>query len=422
MAKKKTTKKKTRTKKPEGLSVITTVRGDEPQTARTLHNAASKAGCPVELIVVFDGQLPDENLEADQLLAHTTPRGIGPSRHRGIMAAKYEVVLLVDAHMNFEQDYGQKILHHYRLKKHAKDITCGRCIPAHPDLEPMAGTDGYTGARFALKSEESGGEKWCLSGKWSEQSVDNEIGCVFGACYSFRREWYKKIGEPLNLLAGWFGDEEYLSIASWLAGGRCFLLDYWVSHLFRDKPSFQWGRKDWMQPALNRARLIHLFPCEEDLKNDLLAWNALSVRNADYDYEQLIIKDYGRKEVIAAKLLWEKWADAVPGFMGRWVDAEAAPLEQRQQERLSRQLAGRTTDAPRLTAPEPGAPHVQTRDYIVCPNCGAYDSFRVTRTVTVNGEKRRYGHCKEPNCKKKGVMVSRNSGQTIYWGRDMDRI
>lgn len=405
-----------------GLSVITTIRGDEPRAEQTLVNMAQKAGCPVEVIAVFDGQMPPhEELPCDQLLVHTTPRGIGPSRHRGIKAAKYSVVLLVDAHMDFEQDYGKIILNHYRLKKHAKDVTCGRCIPALADLTPMSGSEGYTGARFTLKSEETGGEKWCLSGKWADQEVNSEIGCVFGACYAFTKKWYDEIGEPLNLLNGWFGDEEYLSIASWLAGGRCYLLDYWVSHFFRDHPSFQWSRDDWMLPSLNRARLIDLFPADPDLKLDLQAWNLLSVRASDDDFVKLQKKDAKRKEVIAAKELWSSWSDNVQGFLSRWVDESAAPLEERLKMRDEARPWKHTTDAP-IVAAEAPTPRVQSRNYIVCPNCGEYNSLRVDRTVTQGEERRRYGRCGNGNCKIRGVLVNRKDSQIMYWGKQADRI
>ena len=398
-----------------GLSVIITIRGEEPHLARTIHNVRQAAGCPVEIITVYDGQMNDD-VDADQVLVHLTPRGIGPSRDRGIKAAKYAVVILIDAHMNFEPGFGQKILDHFRLKKNAKDVTCGRCIPSLADLSPEAGNDGYAGARFSLKSEESGGEKWCLSGKWSDQEVNSEIGCVFGACYAFRRAWYEELGSPLLLLSGWWGDEEYLSIASWLAGGRCYLLDYWASHLFRDQPSFKWERTDWMKPTANRSRLIDLFPCEDGLKAELIAWHSLSLRTADAEYIAHLEADRRRPEVKTSKKLWKTWSENVPVFLEKWVDAEAAPLIDRLEMREAARPWKKTTEAPALAAPV--APRVQSRSYIVCPNCGQRESFRVSRTLRAKGEIRRYGRCANFNCKNRGVMVDREGGQVVYWGKD----
>jgi len=410
----------------QGLSVIMTIRGDEPKAAQTAINARDAAGCPVEVVAVYDGTEPDSDLPVDQILAHRNPRGIGPSRHKGIMAAKYAVVLLVDAHMDFEPGYGKVILEHFRKRSNYKDVTCGRCIPSMLDLSPMSGERGYTGARFSLKSEETGGEKWCLSGKWSAQD-EGEIGCVFGACYGFRRAWYKEIGEPLNLLRGWFGDEEYLSISSWLAGGRVVLLDYWTSHLFRDKPSFDWNRSDMMYPAVNRARLVDLFPAEPMLKEDLHAWLAMSIRSVDQGFISAYNADKVRPEVVEARKLWESWADNVPAFLERWVDAEATPLKQRQKEREAKRPwkseQPPTNRTPVKPAPQPmAAPRVQQRNYIECSNCGQRNSFRVSKTMNVNGGRRRYGRCANPNCKQKGVMVDRTAGQVIYWGKDATKI
>ena len=411
----------------QGLSVIMTIRGDEPKAAMTAMNAREKAGCPVEIVAVYDGTDPDTNLPVDQILAHRNARGVGPSRHKGIEAAKYSVVILIDAHMDFDQDFGKIILDHFKKKKHAKDITCGRCVPSMSDLSPQAGEYGYTGARFSLRSEETAGERWCLSGKWAAQEVNSEIGCVFGACYAFRRQWYKQLGSPLNLLRGWWGDEEYLSIASWLGGGRCYLLDYWASHLFRDEPSFDWNRADSMTPSVNRARLVDLFPADDSIKDDLLAWLMLSIKSVDASYTAAYNTDRVRPEVIEAKALWSKWADNVYPFLEKWVDAEAAPLNDRlkmredarpwknepQEEYVSDRTPVKSVDA---------APKVQQRSYIKCPNCGQRNSFRVTKTMKVNGGRRRYGRCRNINCKTPAVMVDRTSGQVIYWGKDVKKI
>ena len=417
-----------------GLSIVVTIRGDEPKAADTMINAKRQAGCPVELIAVYDGTEPDPDLPVNQILAHRTARGIGPSRHKGVMAAQYSVVLLIDAHMNFQKDFGKTILKHYKNKAHARDVTCGRCVPSMLDLSPMKHEDGtieygYTGARFSLRSEESGGEKWCLSGKWADQKVNTEIGCVFGATYAFRKTWYKKIGEPLDLLRGWYGDEEYLSIASWLAGGRCVLLDYWASHLFRDTPSFNWTRSDMMYPSVNRARMVDLFPAGPELKEDLRAWLELSFRSSDADFQRAYNADRARPEVLKAKILWKKWADRVPEFMERWVDSEAEDLAAREAKRA--EARPWKTDAPQKSnrtpvKPVPSldvaqtVPRVQRRAYIICKNCGRRNTFRVDRTVRQAGGTVRYGVCNNINCQTRGVMIDRVDSQVMYWGREAD--
>ena len=387
-----------------GLSIIMTIRGHEPKAKQTVENARANAGCPVEIIAVYDGTELDTSMPVDQILGHKRPRGIGQSRHKGICEAKYATIMLIDAHMNFQPGFGQAIIDHHKVNQ--KDIACGKCIPAMQDLSAGA-EQGYTAGRFSLMSEEPGGERWCLSGKWAPQEV-GPIGCVFGACYSFRRTWYKKIGEPLALLSGWWGDEEYLSIASWLAGGRVYLLDYWVTHLFRDNPSFEWTRSDIMAPTINRQRLVDLFPGDTTAMEE---WLALNPRTVDATFQNLYMADKMRPEVIASKKQWSRWEERVADFMDKWVDANAAPLEERLKSREDQRPWKKEQNQEQI-------PHTQERKYIKCPNCGQTNSFRVTRTLNVGNDIRRYGKCGNAHCKKRGVMVDRPTGQVMYWGRD----
>ena len=120
----------------QGLSIIITIRGDEPKTLSTIANIRERAGCPVEITAVYDGTPHDPGLPVDQIRGFETPRGIGPARDRGIQDARYAVVMLIDAHMHFEKGFGAKILKHFRKKSNHKDVTCGQCIPSMLDLSP----------------------------------------------------------------------------------------------------------------------------------------------------------------------------------------------------------------------------------------------------------------------------------------------
>jgi predicted RNA-binding Zn-ribbon protein involved in translation (DUF1610 family) len=286
------------------------------------------------------------------------------------------------------------------------------------DLSPDSATGGYTGARFGLRSNEPGGEFWCLSGKWADQKVNAEIGCVYGACYAMTKSWYKKIGEPLNLLRGWWGDEEYLSISSWLAGGRCFLLDYWVSHLFRDKPSFEYQRDDWMFPALNRKRLVDLYPCDAALKEDLQAWQSASIHSGDADFRAMYEADKQKPIVMEALKLWSTWSKNVPQFAEKWIDSDVRTLAERLQMRLDARPWKRENEV--KDAPVVQAPMIQQRAYITCPNCGERNTFRVDRTARDNGTTKRYGKCAVPHCGVRGVLIDRAGSQVMHWGRNAD--
>lgn len=394
------------------ISVVIATRGEEPRLQQTIQSLRETIETQHEIIVVYDGTEADDTIDADQILYHKASRGCGASRHRGIKSAKYAVVFLCDAHMSFQPGFGEVIAAHFSKKEHAKDVTCGICRPSMLDLSPTGA--GYTGAKFSARSSETAGEHWCMSAKWHDQKP-GPIGAIMGACYAFKRKWYATLGQPLQLLSGWWGDEEYLSAASWLAGGRVVLLDYWAAHLFRDKPAFIWSRAEWMAPLTNRHRLVELLPAPEDEKAGMRAWMQLNPRMCDASYVNAISADMVRPEVMEAQKLWAKWSDRWD-ILASWTDREATPLDKRLAEgKLRRPWQDQPT-----TAPQVDVPRVQRRPYIVCLNCGGHNTFIVDRTKKEKGATIRYGKCKMVHCGIRGVMIDRKHDQVMHWGKTAD--
>lgn len=388
-------------KATRGLSVIITVRGDEPLINKTIANIMAEVGCPVEVIVVYDGEPTMTTELADQVLIHRKVRGVGPSRHKGIEAAKYPVVFLTDAHMNFSKGFGLEVLKHYDDAENAKDLTCGVSYGVSDDLM-FDKKQGRYGCRFVEVSKEPGNEVWVMSGKWADQEP-GEIGCVYGACYAFKKSWYKKIGEPLNVLRGWWGDEEYLSLATRLSGGRCVLLDFKAGHLFRDHPAYATTREDILRRTINRHRLVEMLPCPQATRDMMLARFSANAVTMMADYDSAKAEDDKRPEVIAAKKLWRGWFRRWRG-LAKWTDQAAAKIP-------AARYVTNGNDA------EPVS-RSQVRKEFVCTRCKSHDTFRARTTRRVNGEKRQYGRCCE--CNLPAVKVKRSGIERILWGSDAD--
>jgi glycosyltransferase involved in cell wall biosynthesis len=386
------------------LSVIITVRGNEPHLKQTISNIKHKAGCKTEIICVYDGSEPDTTLEVDQILHLKHPRGIGPARHRGIQAAAAKVVFLTDAHMDFSQGFGKTVLQHHDKNPHT--VSCGCCVPMFDQGGKLFWNEKErcTATRFVLTSDEPGGEHWVMSGKWAAQTPGNPVGCVYGACYGMTVKHYKAIGEPLALLTGWGMDEEYLSAATWLSGGRCHLLPYDAAHLFRAKPSFNTARYDAVLRLVNRARFVFMLPAPEaDLSAMETALN-LNLMFHDSDFADFSAKDGQRKEVQDAIKLWKTWDWTL---LNPWIDRRATPLPARMEAAVKR----RTPDLiPRSSST---APRVQVRDVFQCPQCGSMKSFRVRCTEKRITEERRYGRCR--TCHHPGVIVCRDGFERLTW-------
>lgn len=390
----------------KAISVIVTVRGNEPFLKPTLANIRTKIGCKHEIIVVYDGDAPNTDIDADQIIHLKKARGVGGARHRGIESAIHSIIFLTDSHMNFSQDFGKVILDWYSKKANMNDITCGQMYPCFQQSLIMDKTQRHTGARFVLKSQEQGSEYWAMSGKWARQKVNEPIGCIYGACYAFRREWYKTLGEPLQLLTGWGMDEEYLSAASWLAGGRCVLLEYDAGHLFRDSPSFQTGRNDAMLRLANRMRFIDLLPAPDKTREELSCWLSLNTLAADFGYCEMYKQDAQRKEVIEASKIWAEWDWSK---LEPFIDLVAKPLGDRQAESRRRRPQLSTS----IIATQVKAAMVQMRRVFYCPSCGKINTFRVDRTSKGIEKDVRYGRC--GNCGLRGSKTSRDGFERINW-------
>lgn len=401
------------------LSVIVTVRGEESFLKPTIQNIRGKAGCKTEIIVVYDGTEPDTQLDVDQIVVLKQAKGVGPARHKGIEAAANDIFLVVDAHMDFSAGYGKMILDWHSQKTHAKDVCCGCCVPTFANTLIMDKTQRYTGARFCSVSNEPGGEMWIMSGKWAQQSTGKEIGCVYGACYSMSRKWYRKLGEPWKVLTGWWGDEEYISAASWLAGGRVCLLDYNAGHLFRQKPSFQTGRLDAINRAINRARLVDLLPAPAEIKDRWRAMQEINLIHSDGDFARAFAADSQRLEVKTLRDLFASWTWQ---NLEPWIDEQERPLADRQLEAVKRRPR-MTSDVlrPKLPSIEQAVARVtaetiqciQIRGVFICPTCRNVNSFRVRHSRQVDGEERRYGKC--GHCGRNGVKVNRENTEKIIW-------
>lgn len=303
-----------------GISVIITVRGQEPYLKQTIANIRAKIGCPFEIITVWDGTKPDVDLDVDQIIHIRTGKGVGPARHAGIKKASNDLIFLTDAHMDFSQGFGNVILEWHNQSDYAAEshLSCGKSIALSADGKWDYSHNGR-GCRFTYKMTAPENQKWIMAGRWKEQGVNGLIGCVYGACYAFSKEWYKKIGSPLQVLKEWGMDEEILSAATWLAGGKCALLNYEVAHFFKHKKSTEIPDSVKHQFLINQLLFLHLLPLPDASRLELETW----LRQNPLIATEKIAKT---KQIAALRELWHSWDWSK---LGRWIDypaKETAPI------------------------------------------------------------------------------------------------
>lgn len=286
-----------------GLSIVIPCR-DDPMLDFTIARIRETIRVPYEIVVIDDNSRhPIRAPGGDvHLLRNPGARGSGYSRDRGIVAARFDAVLTIDAHMNFnDDDWSARIVD--QIAANGKDVCCCLCPGLSQDCPRMDQASGlYYGANIRRRSEprrisvQEGGRSFTrelrrlLPNKWnsdpeirarSERGDVVEIGSVLGGAYAFSREWYiDGLRRPWEQNHGWGSEEQLLSLANYLLGGRNVLLPVRIGHMFRASAPY---RTDVAHMLYNNLRLAHLFLDAAELAAEvewaLEPWSGTRVRS-----------------------------------------------------------------------------------------------------------------------------------------------
>ena len=357
---------------------------------------------PYQRVIWFDGKL-EEGYEGESYLigCNETREGSGISKHRAIMHATGDIIVLIDAHMILPVGWDRAVLDHFADPAHARDVLCGQMIPME-EWGIEAGPP-KTGAEIVLKSHARDGFV-ALRATWKDQPV-GEIGCCIGAFYAFRREWYEAIGAPLGVTAGWGAEEEMLSLGSWIMGGRVVLADIRAAHLMGKLPHVTppgWYGKMWR----NRFRLVNVLPLDPVMRRDLNDWLWNNPIKLAPSFVESVSADAMRPEVIELKRLWSSKAASWAAYCERFLNVKVrAPVPQMQAE----------PRAESVTIPPANSGNCQVIDLIKCPKCGHVDEVRITKTIPAATGTKRYGHCANKACRKAFTAIDRDGTRRVYW-------
>ena len=369
--------------------IIIAARGEQESL---LDATVIQAALAAPVCVVFDGREKGGNHKTPLLEKHASrivtpwqrPRGPGQARHYAIETSEADVVVILDGHMALPPDWLQEIeAHHKRYKTH---VTCNRMVSIKPD--GMVYEDGHAqgGAWLCLKSREVAGEQWALSAKWNKPPREEAgpVSAIMGACYAFRRTWYERIGSPLRMLSAWGGDDEVLSLGTHFLGGKVWLLEGVVSHVYmaphtgREKDAGESARI-WQ----NRYAVVDALPCDEETRSDLVAWLRKTRRvYSDLPRPPAVAREI-REVWKAGRVSWDKLLrdeiirepteEERALFLGSKVLADDA-----KRDTVTPGPAPTPPPEPLpLSPPEDSTPpQIIQRKAIVCKRCGALDSFR----------------------------------------------
>jgi len=221
--------------------------GQEPvHTVRSL--LATSGGVPLDIVAIDDGsQVPPVGLaELPGVRLVRNPRRLGSagSKHKGVLMARAEHVLVIDAHMRFRSD-GWLGAFDDALRASPTTALCSVCLGLDADNMDVDRPRGaYHAADLAFVDHAPSPDRparQILEPRWAPRQGEGRyaVPCILGAAYGFSKRWFRYI-RGLEGLMLWGTEEPFLSLKSWLAGGGCELLgDVGVGHRFREHAPYR---------------------------------------------------------------------------------------------------------------------------------------------------------------------------------------
>ena len=305
----------------------------------------------------------------------TTAAGPAQTRHRGIAAAgECDVIVILDAHMRFQGDVLRRMVKEVRANG---GLLCPLCHHNADCSFDAHGGSYYAGAEIVYRAAWRAGEReerHALCWKWSTDSKPGPRGCVGGACYVFRRDWYMSAGQPLAALPGWGCDEEALSIAAWMSGAQPTVFDGHVAHRWRAAPPWPVGSQEHAAVHASRMALIHAVVADAAARAELEQWQRSWVREGVPSCKSKEAERF-RVALLKQPRTWAQWRAAVckPDV----IETGKAP-----------------TATPTVPLTPPRAQYGPDENGRRCPRCQSTAS-EITRTKQTGRMVIRYRKCKD---------------------------
>ena len=226
------------------LTCIITFLNEGIYVRNTVNSIRNTANNDVNIILVDDCSTDDYDYESvavefDCVYHRNDTRcGVAMSRDIGVGLSSTDYCILLDGHMFFNNDdWHNKIT--TALTINSNGIYCAKGqVYRTNDTGVVEAESTYTyGANLSVElgSYYTTLEPKHIPRKLIQDNTDTviEIPCLLGATYFFDKNFYWHIG-GLYGLDSYSNDELYLSLKTWLTGGRCYLLtNIVIGHLYR---------------------------------------------------------------------------------------------------------------------------------------------------------------------------------------------
>lgn len=262
--------------KSKELTCIITSRNEGNEVRKTIESIRKTAPL-VPIILINDAS--DDGYDYDSLSKdfsnvkvhhNKTSLGVAKSRDIGVELTKTEYFVLLDGHMRFYNDYWETLLIKALIEHPRSIVTANTIIMKRDENGVIKNEDGSDYnvklATGAIVNEDE--PFYELTSKWAPYRRGEclEVTSIMGAVYASTVYWWRYI-KGLEGLKNYGNDESFMSIKTWLLGGKCYVLNNWgVGHLYRDKHPYTVHHYLYQY---NKLLMVELFIKDNELKKKI---------------------------------------------------------------------------------------------------------------------------------------------------------
>lgn len=168
--------------------------------------------------------------------------GVNGCLQMGIEMAQTPYVLIIDGHMRFPEGWFSTLID--CIVREPKTAWCMSCMQlGYGSMDLSKAIVEYTAANLLFVDHKPGSgrpAREVLEPKWmrKKDEMEYEVPCILGANYFFSKEWLDHI-KGLKGLKTWGTEEPFLSLKTWMAGGKCKITrKIKIGHKFRDRAPY----------------------------------------------------------------------------------------------------------------------------------------------------------------------------------------
>lgn len=255
------------------ISICIPCKDDHIELDRTIKSIQKTVTEEFEIIVCDDGSKESIKRSDCKVVRHKNTIGVGAAIDNAVKHANFDIIAISGADIVHKKDnWATKGLK--KVLSEPKTIFSSTTVGYKQELNVFVKTKRY-GAELILKADINDiplsrrfaypkDWKMLYRSKWNNKYVE-ETSSLLGAFYIMDKNWYNHL-KGFQMHRRWGSLDSYLAMKSWLAGGKCKVINNIITgHEFK---TGKYQPMDWLY--YNKALVTRtLFPYKE---KELLEW------------------------------------------------------------------------------------------------------------------------------------------------------